>query len=483
MRKVLLISLFVVLIGGLLVYLYLQSKVRVEPEAPAFTSFEGYPQAELSTLVFPLSIAISDISQKINETLESKPIHLSIPIDDGKGMLEMDVEFYDLIKLKWNSQKLYADVPIHITATATTRRLGIALTNKKPVEAKALVSMLVKPEIVKGWKIECDATLESIKWEQEPQLELGKIIISLTNQVETRIATEQEKIEEAVESQINKALKLTDAIEKIWFDIQKPVLLNKKGTPLWLSMKGQDLSACWNNEPSKDPSVVISLQGYYSLTAGDSSSLSKKPTPLPEYKKLTSRENKLQANIAAKLPYEELSKLTKTITDTLDLNYSGYELRIRQVDFLGGDSLLYVKLALGGDVRGSAYLKGRPRFKEDGKTFLVDHFDYDLYTENELASAADDWLHDYLLEKANQVLIFRFDSLLSKLPEAMMNGIENSKVGNKINLEMQQLSVVPLEIRNTKDHLAINIKVIGQAALQLEKKVLDSKKNKKKTSI
>jgi len=126
MRKVLLISLLAVLlisllallIGGLLVYLYLQSKVRVEPEAPAFTSFEGYPQAELSTLVFPLSIAISDISQKINETLESKPIHLSIPIDDGKGVLEMNIEFYDLIKLKWNSQKLSADVPIHIAASA-----------------------------------------------------------------------------------------------------------------------------------------------------------------------------------------------------------------------------------------------------------------------------------------------------------------------------------------------------------------------------
>jgi len=338
--------------------------------------------------------------------------------------------------------------------------------------------MLVKPEIVKGWKIECDATLEGIKWEQEPQLELGKIIINLTNQVESKIATEQEKIEEVVESQINKALKLTEAIEKIWFDIQKPIALNKKGTPLWLSMKGQDLSACWNNEPSKDPSVIISLQGYYSLTAGDSSSLSKKPTPLPEYKKLTSPENKLQANIAARLPYEEMRKLTETIIDTLNLNYSGYELRIRKVDYFGGDSLLYMKLALGGDVRGNIYLKGQPRFLDNGKTFLVDHFDYDLYTENELASTADDWLHDYLLAKANQALVFQLDSLLSKLPDAMMNGIEKSKVGDKLELDMQELTVIPQEVRSAKDHLSLTIIITGKAAIQLEKKVLNRKKKR-----
>lgn len=479
MRKFLLISFIVLLLGGLSFYLYMRGKVRVDPEAPIFTSFEGYPQSELSTLVFPLSIAITDISHKINETLESKPIHISIPIDDGKGTLEMDIEFYDLIKLKWNSPKLYADVPIHFSATATTTRLGIALTNKKPVEAKAMVSMLVKPEIVKGWKIECDATLENIKWEQEPQLELGKIIINLTKQVESKIATEQEKIEEVVESQINKALKLTDAIEKIWFDIQKPIALNKKGTPLWLSMEGQDLSACWNNEPSKDPSVIISVHGYYSLTVGDSSSLSKKPTPLPDYKKLNSPEKAIQASIAAKIPYDEMSKLTKTITDTLNLNYSGYELRIRKVDFLGGDSLLYLKLALGGDVRGSVYLKGQPRFMEDGKTFLVDHFDYDLYTENELASTADDWLHDYLLEKANQVLVFKFDSLLTKLPDAIMNGIEKSKVGDKLDLDMQELTVIPQEVRSAKDHLSLTIQVNGKAALQLESEVLNSKKKKR----
>jgi len=246
MRKTIGIGLLLFLIGGITFYLYMRSKVKMEPEAPLFTEFEGYSEPQLSTLVFPLSIDILDIAQKLNETLEKNPIHVNIPIDDNRGTLEMDISFYNQIKLRWSNSKLYADVPVHTVATATTTRLGIVLSNKKPVEAKAMVSMLVKPNIISGWKIECDAILEDISWEQEPTFLLGKLSLNLTKQVETKIDAEKDKIEKVVEKQINKALNLTEAIEKVWNDIQKPMAINRKGTPLWLSMTGHNLSACWN---------------------------------------------------------------------------------------------------------------------------------------------------------------------------------------------------------------------------------------------
>jgi hypothetical protein len=477
------IVLAAILLTGAAVYVYMRSKVKVEPEQPAFTTFTGYDQPELSRLVFPLTIDIDDIANKLNETLERKPIHVVIPIDKERGELELDLIFYDKLQLRWKNSKLYAEVPVQTIATATTSRLGIEITNKTPVEAKSIVSVLIKPRITAGWKIKSEAVIEDIHWEKEPIYMFGNIAVNLTKKVDTKLEAEREKLEKAIQTQINKVLNLTEAIEKIWHDIQKPIAINKKGPPLWLSITGTDLSACWNEAPSSNPSIMIAIEGYYRISGGDSLTVSTPSTKLPEYKELKDAEPGIDAHVIAQLPYEEMQRFAKSITDTLNLAYSGYKVRIKDIGLHGGDSLLFLKLKVAGDVRGSVYLQGKPHFLEDRKTFVVDSFNYDLYTQNEIASTAADWLQPLLLQKANDALVFRMDSLLHKLPDAMMNGIEKSKVGNKINLDMQELDVTPVEIRSAHDHLALKIHVTGHAALQLEREVLDGKKNKHKKNL
>lgn len=478
--KRIVILLTVILLTWAGFYFYMRSKVKVEPPEPAFTTFTGYGQPELSRIVFPLTIDLEDIAAKLNETLERKPIHLIIPIDKERGELELDLIFYDKLKLRWKNSKLYAEVPVQAIATATTTRLGIQMSNKTPVQAKSVVSVLIKPTITNGWKIKSKASIENIHWEKEPIYMFGKIAVNLTKKVDNKLEEEREKLETMIETQINKVLDLTKAMEKIWTDIQKPIAINRKGTPLWLSMTGTDLSACWNVEPSNDPSFIIAVEGYYRILAGDSAQAATHSTALPAYKKLSNAQPGIYAHVIAQLPYEKMQQFVRNITDTLNLSYSGYRLKIRDIHVFGGDSLLFLKLKIAGDVHGSIYLQGRPRFLENSKTFVVDNFNYDIYTHNEIVSTAADWFHDILLQKANEALVFRLDSLLHKLPDAMMNGIEKSKVGKKISLEMQHLEVQLLEIRSAIDHLALSIRVTGHAALYLEREALNGKKNKHK---
>src|SRR5690606_32741986 len=124
-----------------------------------------------------------------------------------------------------------------------------------------------------GWEIECKATMEKIVWEQEPVLEWGPVTLNLTRSVEAKLQDTQKKIEEVVEQQVNKVLHIRDAIKKIWNDLQKPIIVNKKGMPLWLKMTGHDLQACWLTKHTANPTILISVQGYYELTAGDTSEM------------------------------------------------------------------------------------------------------------------------------------------------------------------------------------------------------------------
>jgi len=369
-----------------------------------------------------------------------------------------------------------AVVPLDISATIDTKRMGIRIHNEKPITAKVEATMLVQMDLAEGWVIKCDAALKYVTWIENPKLEVGKFQVPLNNIVEKQITEHQDDIEKAIEKKINRALRIHDVVEKVWGDIQKPILVNKKGIPLYLKIRGHGLSAKWQSEATENPTMLVSVEGFYELNTGEYGKSDTTKTPLPEFQKATAQQPGIHAFINARLHYEEINKLIQPKLDSLKLEFAEYKVKIRDLGIYGGDSLIFFKVDLRGDIRGSIYLKGKPKFTGDGKTITIDNFNYDLYTESELASTAEDWMHDLLLAKANDFLTFEMDSLLEKLPDAMMNGIEKSKIGNKIDLAIDSLNVKPISIRSATDHLALQIQVDGDATLRLEKEVLKKKK-------
>jgi hypothetical protein len=462
------------LLLGIVLVLFSVSCKKIKTEPPQPTSNDTTLFAPTSVITVPLHYSLNSLEELVNSNLSGRFMDKWMLVNKEGDSLHLVLERKGSSKLQWQNGTLKIVFPLKASAQYVKRVLGVRLTNSTPVQSQIIIHLDSKIGIDKAWNLDPSSSLRAIDWVEEPELRLGMVRIKLKDPVQKLLFENQKYLLEELDKVLKEEIHTAKEIEKIWNDLQKPILINDQGTQVWLLAKGEALHAQFRTG-SQDEPITLDLQFKANVEALIDTVGRVSPSPLPPYTVWDNPGDSIQLYVRAALPFARANEILYRELAGQEINYSGYKITIEDLHMYASDYGLVVNLKVKGAVKGNLYMVGQPSFDEDTRQIRMENFSYDLDTENTVVSAANKIFYDYILEYVAEKLVFDATPLVDELPLLIENAIEKGKVGESISLSINTLTARPYAIVLTSHDIQIILESRGKITMDLKK--IGSKSN------
>ena len=438
--------------------------------APSHTEFDTTLVSPVSELVLPINFEVKELCAILNKEIDGTFLKSELKVDARGDSIYLEITKSAPLCLKWKMPFLEMDIPLHIEGRGDVKFGKGEIKNHKPITADILLKLRSKVDIGDNWKLKTKTTIQEIVWVKEPQLNILFIKVNLKNKLNQVIENKQDILTKHLDEQMAEKIHLKKAISKLWVDIQKPIRINKKEMDVWLQNRCDSIRGILVDKGPDIISMQLTCFSHPKIWLENDTNYSINKTLLPYKKSPKETENNLNLYILGSLPFANINKeLNKRIKD-FHFNYKTYWLQVKELEVYGTDSGLAVKANVHGTARGDLYFTGRLFFDSLTNTIRIKNFTFDVSTENMLLQSADWIFHSRLLENINQKLVLPLDSVIKKIPVLMVNGIEKSKVGDKMDVNVQINTVSLYKKVITKKDIQLIVHVTATGSIDLEKK-------------
>lgn len=433
----------------------------------------------LSELVFPLAFSVKELEAVLNEKIEGKFVKAWFRADRKRDSLYLEVTKSGPIRLQWDVPTLSIVVPLHLEGKFLKNIGSVHVENKKPIVADILLHLKSDVHFDKHWQLVFHTALEKLVWRHEPKLKVLFVQVGLKKKIDKIVEERGDYLTRRLDREVSKKLNLRRSIAKLWLDIQKPIRINKKGEELWLQNRCETIN--WNWVDRGDSLLAVQLKAYsmprISVDAKPSGAINRKLPECVRSKKVD--DNHLNLYVYSKIDYDLINDRLKRMKYPFELEHMGQTLKVQNISVYGLEANeLALKVKVSGSVEGIVYLKGKPVYEPQTNKLKVTDFEYDLGVDNALVNGADWILHSSLIDRLKDRLVVDVDSLVKQVPNLIVRGIEKSKVGKKIDLQLPSFSVYGHSLVTTKENIQLILQVKAVATLLLEKKVFLKKRKK-----
>ena len=170
----------------------------------------------------------------------------------------------------------------------------------------------------------------------------------------------------------------------------------------------------------------------------------------------------------SEIRYTDINEIvSKTLTGRV-FNFADHRIKVKSAEVWGCGPNLNLRVSVKGDVNGDIYFQGIPRYEADSQRIVVQKFDFEVVTEEALLTSADWLLHSSFKDDILGALSIQLEDKIAKIPEAITNGIEQGKAGEKMDVSIKQWTFEPKEIWIRPDDIAILIVVHAKARIELK---------------
>ncbi len=465
-RNIVLILLGIFLI--VVAYFFL-TRVKIEPVPPARTTLDSTQAIPLSELIFPVDFEVSELSALLNTAISGKFFSASLNVNKRGDVVDLDITKSAPLKIKWQMPYLEMEVPLHLSGTGTVKIGRKNISNKEPVEGDLILKLRTEISISSDWKLITKTKIKDITWINDPFLKIAFIKVNLRENVNALMKVKETELTKNFDHAVSEKIELKRAITKIWMDIQKPIRINKKEVLVWLRSRCESMSGLMID---KGPGTICIQVACYTKTQilfdTDTSGLVN--PKLPPYKQSQKGlEDRLDLYIAAAIPFDLANKKMNERIDDLKFKYKGFSVKVKSIELYGTDSAIAVKVSTRGYMNGDVYFTGKVYYDSIANKIGINKIKYDINTENALLQTADWFFRDSLPGMIEKRAKFSLDSLTDRLPLLMDKGIEDSKVGHKLDANISIESIGLHKILITKNDIQIIALARAKGGIVLDK--------------
>ncbi len=475
-KKVIIVFAFIAVMATVGWYYFYSKPIR--PKEPVRSSLDSTLTLPMSTIRIPIEFQIKDLERMVNLKLKGSFIREWIPVGEKKkDSIYLELERTDSIRFVWTTANLSAKVPLRISFRFKTRTAGIKIKNEKPIVAEVILWLNSKIYLDDNWGMKSTTSLKKMEWEKEPSIKVAFVNVNLRKFAESYLEKHQDKITHKFDSVAHQLLDTRKIVEKIWNDIQKPIVIKKTKPQIGLSARAEELMSRWSSNPQGNISVMVTLKAKVYTWFEE-------PTvheiaPLPKHVHAEKADESLDLFVMAKLPYEKLNAFTNKHIEKISYTYESYTIGIRDAEFYGSAQELALMMRVKGALKGKVYLMAQPYFYTVNQIVGLRNLRYDLNTEEALLNTADWMLHDQLISIIADTVKRDISEELNELPKLIEQGIAKGKTGEKLILTVDSLAVTSYASLITGKDIQWIFRARGTAGIALDKKILEGKRSKK----
>ncbi|MBK8558002.1 MAG: DUF4403 family protein [Lewinellaceae bacterium] len=428
---------------------------------------------DTSFLSTPLVIPFHLIEEKMNEAVEA-----DIVDDDDfdnankegkKDNLKLKITRLGKIKVAFNNQVARYQLPLHVLVERQIiDKNALPFTNALSLktEFSLLITFETTLDIGEDWKLQPQTKFVSFEWLSDVKTLGG--LINLKKMVDRRLLKEMPQVQDKMDGKIRSIVHLYRGMSRVWQNIQKPIVINRKERLVWLKI-----------HPIQFEMGTITTEGANLMVQGRISAttetlVSANPdytidSILPPLVKRSELPNEAYVYMLSEISYGEISTVIQQKLANKEYKFGNHSIKVKTAEIWGCGKDLVLHMKVRGDTKGDIYFRGEPRYEPDSQKMVIKNFDFEVVTGEALLAGADWLLHSNFKEQIEKELSMPLSELIGKIPDDIMRGIERGRAGKKIDLTIEDWDFKPQKIWVRPDDIAILIIVKAQVLLEMEK--------------
>ncbi|MEP7195927.1 MAG: DUF4403 family protein [Saprospiraceae bacterium] len=424
----------------------------------------------LSTaLIIPTKIIEDKLNQAIDNELFSDDDFENLNSKGNSDKLKIKINRWGKIIVTWQNNVATVKAPISLFIERRIIEQHV-LPLQKELTLKTSFNLnlyfKIDVDISNDWKLLPKTKFVKIRW-----FSVSKSftkMIGLQNNLDRRLKAKMPYVERRLDSLINRNVHLDQAMLKVWKKIQKPILASRNVQNLWLKINPIGFQL------HKITSIHDSLYVHLRISANTQTFLVDKAnyeidSVLPPLLKTDTWEDSAYIHFLSEISFVDINKMisSKLLGKTFEL--SNHKLKILAAEMSACGSLVVLKLVVKGSFKATLYLQGKPAYSEGAQNLEIQDFDFEINTDEALYTCADWIRHSSFKQQIQDLLCLPITDRISKIPNAIINGLECSRSGESLNLELIKWEFKPINIW-VKDSSLISLIIINaKAKIVLEK--------------
>jgi Domain of unknown function (DUF4403) len=450
---------------------------RVKPVPPKATVLDSALHVPLSSLMIPIRYHVDSLEEIINNKISGTFLKQWLEVNENQDSLYLELTKKDKIKIRWINNSLHYSFPLYLEGKFI-KRIGknITLKNEAPVALEVVLDMTTQLSFANDWGLNSATKLKQVTWKKEPILKIAFININLRKRLDKFLNENTSVLTGLVDREISNIIDTKAILQKLWLDIQKPIIINNVKQVVWLKHSAQDLAV---NLLQDGKYLGLDVRLLTNVRVGaDSTDMPMTNPVLPAYQHLSEKKDSIEIFLLASTSFELINKILNEELKGKVISSNGYATTIKRVNSYATDDGLAVRLDVRGDADGSIYMRGRPSYDTLNATLSIKDFDFDVDSENALLQSADWLLHEDALKFVEEEFSLNLSPILAALPNVIQKATEKGKSADKLELFLTSLEVKPQQLLLTKNDVQLLLKAKGKAVIGLQKEVFAKRKQK-----
>lgn len=419
-----------------------QTNVAVNPKPVTDSVSIDLP---LSAFHIPVRYDLENFETWINQVVKGKFLETVInPLNDKRDEARLILTKTGRIQISSNSKQLVCMVPLQLEAVLLKSRLGKGLTTSADTMFATVNIQLSTPvSLDQNWNLVTSFTIDQLKWIKEPVFQVGPFKKNLKKKINAWLQDNEGTLTAIIDSEINKTVKIRPALAKLWGDLQKPMIIHKKPSQVWINFNCTSIEG---RIELNDSTITCQTKVLAKTQMLTDTSLLPAIQPFPPYRLLKETNTASDIHLYAYTSFEEINEeLDKQLTGK-SFTAEGYSVSIRSMQAYASEEGISIEVVTSRDIKGKLIASGRLEFDAETQTLKIRNFDYAVSSNNTLVNAGDLLLHQQVKDTIASRLILKMDNLIDTIPKLVETAIARGKSSDKIDLQFNHLEVKQCEI-------------------------------------
>ena len=389
------------------------SRLHIEKPPEAYNPENQTPK--FSTINIPVEFDIKNLEKLVNRQFSGLVYaDTSFENNDNDDLMIKAWRMGDF-RVSMIGNELYYKIPLRIWIKKKFEigSFGISLSDTKEVTAEIVLKFRTRVTLNKNWTFSTMTFSDGYEWITIPQIKFGAISVPIPYLADLIVNGNLSAVNREIDKALQSLLDLRQTMQKIWTDIQKPILLSPEYR-VWIKITPVEMSTIPLQSSAGIIDHSIGIKAITGLTYGKEPEYTVNAT-LPEIKITSRQENSFLINLPVDIPFEKINELAGQQLIGYQVTQGKYRIRVNDLTVYGNRDNLVVALDVSGSLNGTVYLAGKPYFDKDSSSVRIKDLDFDIRTKNVLYKSASWIFHQGLVQTIEKKLEFPIGKQLEQI--------------------------------------------------------------------